>query len=196
MINKAACRPGETSPDEIHLRSCTGWVGAADLRYDTPAAHAADLAKLSSFTAADTAVQTMPTPPASNVPFKCYAEGWETTTDKRQRRGQGWRTRYKYVGMVLEDKENNELRRVVGACWHSDRKEVNAGWALETVLAGSHTERELYHVLSVCDNTGSDDNGGGGQGDVPPHYDLFDSFKPEHNEHRPFEFNQLKIKIN
>ena len=131
----------------------------------------------------------MPTPPASNVPFKCYAEGWETTTDKRQRRGQGWRTRYKYMGMVLvlEDKENNELRRVVGACWHSDRKEVNAGWALETVLAGSHTERELYHVLSVCDNTGSgsDDDGGGGQGDVPPHYDLFDSVKPEHNEHRP-----------
>ena len=102
--------------------------------------------------------------------------------------GQEWRTRYKYVGMVLEDKENNELRRVVGARWHSDRKEVNAGWALETVLAGSHTERELYHVLSVCDNTGSDDNGGGGQGDVPPHCDLFDSFKPGHNEHRPFEF--------
>ena len=50
--------------------------------------------------------------------------------------------------------ENNELRRVVGARWHSDRKEVNAGWALETVLAGSHTEREFYHVLSVRDNTG------------------------------------------
>ena len=70
-----------------------------------------------------------------------YAEDWETTTDKRQRRGQGWRTRYKYVGMVLEDKEKDELRRVVGAKWHSDRKEVNAGWALETMLANSHTER-------------------------------------------------------
>ena len=31
----------------------------------------------------------------------------------------------------------------------ASRKEVNAGWALETMLADSHTERELYHVLSV-----------------------------------------------
>ena len=139
-------------------------------------------------TAAGTAAQAVPTPPASNVPFKCYAEDWETTTDKRQRRGQGWRTRYKYVGMVLEDKENNELRRVVGARWHSDRKEVNAGWALETVLAGSHTEREFYHVLSVRDNTGDSDSSDDDDDDVPQHYDLFDSFKPEHNEHRPFEF--------
>ena len=27
-----------------------------------------------------------------------------------------------------------------------------------------------------------------GDGDVLPHYDLFDSFKPEHNPHRPFEY--------
>ena len=180
--------PGETTPDEIHLRNFRGadLGGAVDLRYDTSAAHDADLTKLSSFTAADTAVQTMPTPPASNVPFKCYAEDWETTTDKRQRRGQGWRTRYKYVGMVFEDKEKDEKRRVVGAKWHSDRKEVNAGWALETMLADSHTERELYHVLSVRDDA-DDDDGEEEEEDVPPHYDLFDSFKPEHNKHRPFE---------
>ena len=111
--------PGETTPDEIHLRNVRGadLGGAVDLRYDTSAALNADLTKLSSFTAADTAVQTMPTPPASKVPFKCYAEDWETTTDKRKRRGQGWRTRCKYVGMVFEDKEKDELRRVVGAKW-------------------------------------------------------------------------------
>ena len=59
--------------------------------------------------------------------------------------------------MVFEDKEKDELRRVVGAKWHSDRKEVNAGWALETMLADSHTERELYHVLSVRDDADDDD---------------------------------------
>ena len=181
--------PGETTPDEIHLRNFRGadLGGAVDLRYDTSAAHDADLTKLSSFTAADTAVQTMPTPPASKVPFKCYAEDWETTTDKRQRRGQEWRTRYKYVGMVFEDKEKDEKRRVVGAKWHSDRKEVNAGWALETMLADSHTERELYHVLSVRDDADDDDEEEEEEEDVPPHYDLFGSFKPEHNKHRPFE---------
>ena len=66
---------------------------------------------------------------------------------------------------------------------------MNAGWALETMLAGSHTERELYHVLSVRDGTGGDDEEGGD--DVLPHYDLFDSFKPEHNKHRPLESKTL-----
>ena len=64
---------------------------------------------------------------------------------------------------------------------------MNAGWALETMLADSHTERELYHVLSVRDDADDDDEEEEEE-DVPPHYDLFDSFKPEHNKHRrPFE---------
>eukprot|EP00937_MAST-01D_sp_MAST-1D-sp2_P002875 g2875.t1 len=60
-------------------------------------------------------------------------------------------------------------------------------------VADSHTERELYHVLSVRDNTDDDDEEGEEEEeeeeeeDVLPHYDLFDSFKPEHNKHRPFE---------
>ena len=89
--------------------------------------------------------------------------------------------------VLFEDKEKDEKRRVVGAKWHSDRKEVNAGWALETMLADSHTERELYHVLSVRDDADDDDEEEEEEEDVPPHYDLFDSFKPEHNKHRPFE---------
>ena len=52
------------------------------------------------------------------------------------------------------------------------------------MLADSHTERELYHVLSVRDD---DDEEEEEEEDVPPHYDLFDSCKPEHNKHRPFE---------
>ena len=60
---------------------------------------------------------------------------------------------------------------------------MNAGWALETMLADSHTEREFYHVLSVRDDADDDDEEEEEE-DVPPHYDLFDSFKPEHNKHR------------
>ena len=92
-------RPGETKPDEIHMRAIPDACsrGTVDLTFDTSAALEADLTKLSLFTTIETAVKTMPTPPASGEPFKCYAEDWETTKDKRQRRGQGWRTRFKYV---------------------------------------------------------------------------------------------------
>ena len=48
------------------------------------------------------------------------------------------------------------------------------------MLADSHTERELYHVLSVRDDADDDDEEEEEE-DVPPHYDLFDSFKPEHS---------------
>ena len=42
-------------------------------------------------------------------------------------------------------------------------------------------------MLSVRDGTGGD--GEEEEDDVPPpHYDLFDSFKSEHNPHRPFEY--------
>ena len=58
------------------------------------------------------------------------------------------------------------------------------------MLADSHTERELYHVLSVRDDADHDDEEEEEEEeeeDVPPHYDLFDSFQPEHNKHQPFE---------
>ena len=38
------------------------------------------------------------------------------------------------------------------------------------------------------DDADDDDEEQKEEEDVPPHYDLFDNFKPEHNEHRPFEF--------
>ena len=52
-------------------------------------------------------------------------------------------------------------------------------------LCGTTLERELYHLLSVRDHADHDDEEEEEE-DVPPHYDLFDSFKPEHNKHRPF----------
>ena len=55
---------------------------------------------------------------------------------------------------------------------------LNAGWALETQRADSHTDRVTHHALQVADEPDEDGN------DV---YNIFELFKPEHNRHRPFE---------
>ena len=60
---------------------------------------------------------------------------------------------------------------------------IMIGWVTPTPTLDG---RELYHVLSVRDD--ADDDEEEEEEDVPPHYDLFDSFKPEHNKHLPFEF--------
>ena len=138
-------------------------------------ANGADLTALSCFTAFDIAVRTMPVPPHTGTSFKAYAEPWELAKDKRQRRGQAWRMRYKYVGMVMDDDDG--LHRVIGVKWHKEN-EVNAGWVLETQRADSHTDRVMHHALQVAEEADEDGN------DV---YNIFESFKPEHNRHRPFE---------
>ena len=49
---------------------------------------------------------------------------------------------------------------------------------LETQRADSHTDRVMHHALQVAEEADEDGN------DV---YNIFESFKPEHNRHRPFE---------
>jgi len=90
--------------------------------------------------------------------------------------------------MVLDDEEDG-LRRVTGAQWHADRTAVNAGWALETQLASSHTDRQTHHVLSMRNPDGDASGHESEAGDGAPHYDLFDTFKPENNKHRTFKSN-------
>ena len=77
--------------------------------------------------------------------------------------------------MVMDDDDG--LHRVIGVKWHKE-KEVNAGWALETQRADSHTDRVTHHALQVADEPDEDGN------DV---YNIFELFKPDHNRHRPFE---------
>ena len=62
--------------------------------------------------------------------FKAAIEEWELEKDKRVRRGQGWRMRFKYIGLVLDDKEQDGHRRVIGVKWHSDRNSGDAGWGV------------------------------------------------------------------
>ena len=77
--------------------------------------------------------------------------------------------------MLLRDGDNGELRRVIGVKWDSGR-EGDAGWALETQQAGSHTARATYHTLAS--------EGAGDQ----KRYTIFDMINREDNEHRrPWE---------
>jgi len=69
------------------------------------------------------------------------------------------------------------LHRVICVKWHKERG-VNAGWALETQRADSHKDRVMHHALQVADEPVEDGN------EV---YNIFESFKPGHNRHRPFE---------
>ena len=83
--------------------------------------------------------------------------------------------RFKYVGMVMDCGDG--LHRVIGVNWHKE-KEANAGWALETQRADSHTNCVTHHALQVAEESDEDSN------EVD---NIFESFKPEDNRHRPFE---------
>ena len=69
----------ETGADELHLHAAPrvaggGFGNSVNLGFDTSAAANADLTALSSFTAFEIAVRTMPVPPRTGTIFKAFAE--------------------------------------------------------------------------------------------------------------------------
>jgi hypothetical protein len=176
-----AFNPGEYTADELHARAAPaqlgaqGFEGSSALHFDTARALEADITPLTQYNVLSEAVDMKPQPASAGTKFNAFIEEWELEGDKRIRRGQGWRVRWKYVGMLLRDEDNGELRRVIGVKWHSGG-EGDAGWALETQLAGSHTARATYHTLAS--------EGAGDQ----KRYTIFDMINREDNEHRrPWE---------
>ena len=79
-----------------------------------------------------------------------------------------------YIGMLLRDEDEEELRRVIVVVWHSGTAS-DAGWALETQLGGSHTNRSTYHTLA-SEGEGSNER-----------CTLFDMITPDDNGHIEFE---------
>jgi len=108
--------------NDLHVRAARPagcGFGDTDLTFDTSAALTADISALTEFNLLSEAVNMKPEPASSGTKFRASIENWENEGDKRIRRGQGWRVRFKYIGMLLRDEDEEELRRVIGVVWHS-----------------------------------------------------------------------------
>ena len=163
--------------NDLHVRAARPagcGFGDTDLTFDTSAALTADISALTEFNLLSEAVNMKPEPASSGTKFRASIENWENEGDKRIRRGQGWRVRFKYIGMLLRDEDEEELRRVIGVVWHSGTAS-DAGWALETQLGGSHTNRSTYHTLA-SEGEGANER-----------CTLFDMITPDDNGHIEFE---------
>ena len=56
-------------------------------------------------------------------------------------------------------------------------------------MSAREVKFKTNHKGSECNTAGGDESGHESEESGAPHYDLFDSFKPENNTHRTFESN-------